>query len=203
MSGSHATDPGRVLPDRIAALRAHLQARARPSAAIEAGGNPPRRAAVLILLIGGDEALRTVVFERTLQVADHKGEICFPGGSIEPGDADTVAAALREAEEELGICAHDVAILGMLDDVRTRGSNFVITPVVGYMPVVPELKADKREVARVIILQLDDNFRSSRFKEMVTIRGAEREVDAYPVEGGRIWGASLRALELLLDAMKG
>lgn len=192
-----------MLPDRIAALRARLRARSRPTAELQAGDDPPRRAAVLVPLIGGDEELRTVVFERTLQVADHKGEICFPGGSIEPGDADPVAAALREAEEELGIRAQDVVVLGLLDDVRTRGSNFVITPVVGYMPAVPQLRADEREVARVIVVKLDDGFSSSRFKEMVTIRGAEREVDAYPVEGGRIWGATLRALELLLDAMKG
>jgi 8-oxo-dGTP pyrophosphatase MutT (NUDIX family) len=191
-----------VLPDRIAALRARLHAHAHP-VADEAGVSPPRRAAVLVPLIGGEDALRTVVFERSLRVADHKGEICFPGGSIEPGDANVVAAALREAEEELGIRTTDVEVLGLLDDVRTRGSNFVITPVVGYLPAVPEFKADDGEVARVIVVKLDDRFTSSRFKEMVVIRGAEREVDAYPIEGGRIWGATLRALELLLDAMKG
>jgi 8-oxo-dGTP pyrophosphatase MutT (NUDIX family) len=192
-----------MLPDGIAALRARLDAGTRSIAAVEAGGSPPRRAAVLVLLVGGDAELRTVVFERTLRVADHKGEICFPGGSIEPDDADPVAAALREADEELGIRAKDVVVLGLLDDVRTLGSNFIITPVVGYLPALPAIEADEREVARVIVVRLDDRFSSSRFKEMVVIRGAEREVDAYPIEGGRIWGATLRALELLLNAMKG
>jgi 8-oxo-dGTP pyrophosphatase MutT (NUDIX family) len=202
MSVSHATDAA-VLPDHIAALRDRLHARSRAIGAAEASGDPPRRAAILIPLIGGDGDLQTVVFERTLQVADHKGEICFPGGSIEQGDIDPVGAALREAEEELGIRASDVVVLGLLDDVRTMGSNFVITPVVGYMSTVPEIIADEREVARVVVIRLDARFKSSRFKEMVVIRGAAREVDAYPIEGGRIWGATLRALDLLLDAMKG
>ncbi len=194
-----------MLPARLSGLRSRLQGRRREAAdQPDVDGRPPRRAAILIPIVEEPNALRTIVFERTLAVADHKGEICFPGGSIEPDDEGPESAALREAAEELGIRASDVEILGLLDDVRTRGSNFVITPVVGLMRSMPALRADNREVARVFVVDLDQLCDAgARRKETVVIRGAPREVDVIPVDGGRIWGATLRALDMLFDAMKG
>src|ERR1700681_2186914 len=117
-SVSPATDR-HVRSGSLERLRAAIAARTRQALAIEPASDatsdrfaPARRAAVLVLIVGRDEPLQLVLFERPLEVAEHKGEICFPGGSIEAGDADAVSAALREASEELGIPPDDVEVLG-------------------------------------------------------------------------------------------
>ena len=191
--------------DRIASLRSRLHAVRREAfGGIDPTRPPARHAATLIPIVEDTAGLRTIVFERTHLVADHKGEICFPGGSIEPEDRDPAAAALRETNEELGVPAADVEILGMLEDVRTIGSNYVITPVVGLLRALPAFIADEREVARVMVISIDALCdAAARRRETIVIRGSERDVDTFPVAGGRIWGATLRTLDLLCAAMHG
>jgi 8-oxo-dGTP pyrophosphatase MutT (NUDIX family) len=164
------------------------------------GAGVARRAAVLVLIVGLDDPLQLVLFERSLEVADHKGEICFPGGSIEPGDADAVAAALREAREELGIPSDDVVVLGCLDDVHTVKSNYVITPVVGHLANMPLLIPDPVEVARPIVLAIDRvNAPDAWTMEPIDVGGAVREFEAHRVGDARIWGATARILRSFLD----
>ncbi len=161
---------------------------------------PARRAAVLVLLVGCQEPLQLVLFERSLEVADHKGEICFPGGSIEEGDSDVVSAALREAWEELGIPPGDVAVLGCLDDVHTVKSNYVITPVVGHLQAMPVLIPDPMEVARPIVLALDSVTAPDAWKmERIDVGGAVREFEAHRIGDARIWGATARILRAFID----
>ena len=92
------------------------------------------QAAVLIAFYGGTDALRLVFVEKTAYSREHAGQIAFPGGSVEPGDRDRVATALREAYEETGIEAATVVPLGELPSSATlisRGGHEV-TPVVGW-----------------------------------------------------------------------
>ncbi|MBV8082778.1 MAG: CoA pyrophosphatase [Candidatus Eremiobacteraeota bacterium] len=184
----------------IARLRELLQTRA-PNRLREAG---TRSAAVLVPLAGPDGELSLVCFERTHQVAEHKGEICFPGGSVEPQDADPVDAALREAHEELGLPRERVDVLGVLDDVHTTVSNYVITPVVGHLDALPALVPDPLEVARPVVVPLRDVMKpGAEGVEWRQWRGTRRQIYYYPVAGGRIWGATARILHNLLTVWSG
>ena len=188
-------------------LRAAIAARTRQVVAIEPASDatsdrfaPARRAAVLVLIVGRDELLQLVLFERTLEVAEHKGEICFPGGSIEAGDADAVSAALREASEELGIPPDDVEVLGCLDDVHTVKSNYVITPVVGHLETMPALIPAPAEVARPLVLSLDSVIAPDAWTmERIDVGGVLREFEAHRVGDARIWGATARILRSFLE----
>src|SRR5437879_12163370 len=137
--GSRSTDE--PASASIAALQLRLAARDRVQLR-EAG---VRRAAVLVPLVSADDGLSLLCFERTHDVLEHKGEICFPGGSIDPVESGPVEAALREANEELGIEPGDVDVLGLLDDVHTTVSNYAITPVVGYIPRPRDVVCDALE----------------------------------------------------------
>jgi 8-oxo-dGTP pyrophosphatase MutT (NUDIX family) len=163
-----------------------------------------RSAAVLVPLVGGEDELRLLCFERTHEVMEHKGEICFPGGSIEPSDADAVQAALREAHEELGVSPGLVDVLGTLDDVHTTVSNYVITPVVGHIGRMPQLVLDPLEVARPVIPSLDELRKpGAEGVEWRAWRGRKRQIYYYQVDGGRIWGATGRILHNLLALWSG
>jgi len=158
-----------------------------------------RRAAVLVPLVAAADGLEMLCFERTHEVLEHKGEICLPGGSIDPQDAGPVEAALREAHEELGIAAGDVDVLGLLDDVHTTVSNYVITPVVGYIAAPRAIVCDALEVARPINVPLSGLLsRGVESYELRTPDGTLRTIYAYHIGGDRIWGATARIIHSML-----
>ena len=162
-----------------------------------------RHAAVLVPLLGSRAAPHILFFERTHDVIDHKGEICFPGGSFEAYDDGPVAAALREANEELALVPQDVEILGLLDDVETHVSNYRITPVVGFIDGIPMLRPDPLEVARVIIARLDLLFEPGvESEEIREHRGEPRPMYAYCFDGNRVWGATARITHALLEMLR-
>jgi 8-oxo-dGTP pyrophosphatase MutT (NUDIX family) len=189
-------------------LREQLAARTRVAIPDELPGDSlardrsasSRRAAVLVPLVALDGAAQLVLFERSADVADHKSEICFPGGSIETSDADAIAAALRESWEELGIPPADVAVLGCLDDVHTARSNYVITPVVGHLTHLPTLIPDPVEVARPLVLSLDRLSAPGAWTvESIDVGGAVRDFEAHRIGDARIWGATAHILRSFLE----
>ena len=165
-----------------------------------------RRAGVLVPLILGAGGADLLFTRRTHHVETHKGQISFPGGTVDEGDADIVHTALREAEEELGIGANLIDIRGILDD-HAVPSGFIITPVVGILDALPLLTPNPQEVAEAFTVPFGffcnpTNGRS----ELREYRGGRREVWFYEHGEHIIWGATamiVRSLLLTLGVLKG
>jgi len=154
-----------------------------------------------------------VVFtKRQASLRDHAGEVSFPGGKFEPGEADPVQAALREATEELGIDLGRAEILGLLDDMFTI-TRYTVTPVVALLSPPPaRYTPDATEVAEVFevaLARLRDPSIFSVLGEVVR-DGRPRQILAYRPDGEDgplIWGATGRMvhefLALLDDPLSG
>jgi 8-oxo-dGTP pyrophosphatase MutT (NUDIX family) len=160
---------------------------------------PSTPAAVLIALLERScGRLDVVLTERAVHLKHHPGQVSFPGGRIERGDGGPIAAALREAYEEIGLSPMAVEVVGFLDAQLTV-SGYAVTPVVGlvnersFKPV-----PDPAEVAAIfappLAFFLDERNRATGLREY---RGSTFEVVEYHWEGRRIWGATARMLQKL------
>ena len=203
-----------VLADRLAVLPATLPAPAQTvipvlTGAATAGARPSfppqtassRPAAVLVLLFpdaSGDA--RVVLTERVTRDGYHSGEVSFPGGGAEPGDADPAVTALREAAEEVALdpVAAGVRVIGQLDRFWIPVSNYEVTPVVALAERRPDLAASPDEVAS-ILEPLVAAFLPDAPIEIVeqTIRGWPLRYGAYRIDGLMVWGATARVLSQL------
>jgi len=191
------------LPSPLPAGRADLtpvftDGRLRPRVAPTGTARP---AAVLVLLFAGDgDEARIVLTERPSYDGHHSGEVSFPGGKAEPGDADAEATALREAGEEIGLdpLAAGVRVIGRLDEVFILVSDFRITPVVAVAARVPVLRAEPIEVARILTPRVDA-FLPDADVEMVerVIRDWPIRYGGFRIEGLHVWGATARILAQL------
>ncbi|MPZ48761.1 MAG: NUDIX domain-containing protein [Dehalococcoidia bacterium] len=170
---------------------------ARP---IETAGHPT--AAVLCALyVSGDEVY-VVLTKRTDKVEKHKGEIAFPGGGCELDDADCIATALREAEEEIGLAPSDVRVIGRLDDIITI-TNYHVTVYVGLIEAdLPyEWRLQAREVAEVIEVPLSHLLEPGTLIEFEVQRNGETlRREGYRFGEHVIWGATGRMLCNFLEA---
>lgn len=146
-------------------------------------------AAVLVAVV--DRPDPTVILtERPETMRKHPGQISFPGGRIDPGDDGAVAAALREAEEEIGLPPEAVEVIGIADLYRTI-TGFEVTPVVGVIPPGLNLRPHPGEVAGMFEAPLRHLLEPSHQKmKTVEWRGRERSYYEIDYEGRRIWGAT-------------
>src|SRR5919109_4740893 len=154
----------------------------------EAAGVTP--AAVLIPVVAHAEGLTVLFTQRTTQLKSHAGQVSFPGGRAEPGDASAEFTALREAEEEIGLPAARVEILGRLPDYRTR-TGYRVTPVIGLVTPPLELKPDAREVEEVfevpLAFLLDPKNRQRHTRQF---QGTTVGYYVFEYQGRVIWGAT-------------
>lgn len=160
---------------------------------------PPglRSAGVLVPLRMSGGEVRVVLARRTERVPHHKGQVCFPGGSRDPGDRDLLATALRESEEELGIRPADVALLGTMPPVPTV-TGFFIQPFVARIPEGARFLLNEFEVAEAFEAPLAIFSDFSRYRSAeTTFLGKPYHV--YFLDYGRytIWGATARILHQL------
>lgn len=201
------------LAARLAVLPATLPAPAEalmPTFTGPAGERPPaipldrpavRPAAVLVLLFpdAAGEA-RVVLTERVTRDGHHSGEVSFPGGRAEPGDADLAATALREAAEEVALdaAAAGVDVIGELERFWIPISNYEVTPILALAERRPDLVASPDEVARIVQPRMADFLPNAPFEIVErTVRGWPLRYGAYQVDGLSVWGATARILSQL------
>src|SRR5207247_669760 len=118
------------------------------------GNSPTRPAAVLVALFADDDGeARVILTQRPHEMSEHRGEVAFPGGKVDPVlDASHRQAALREAHEEIGIEPASVEVVAELDAIHTYATDYAVSPFVGILPGRPALRPDPREVARAFDL---------------------------------------------------
>lgn len=165
-----------------------------------------RRAGVLVLLYpaGVGQSARLphdlclVLTRRTDSVDNHRGQISFPGGSMDPGE-DAVMTALREAQEELGVDPFCVEVLGQLSPLYIPPSGFCIYPVVAFAAERPAFAPSPHEVAEVLEVPFSHLLNpATRCEETWPIRGENMCVPFYTVGPHKVWGATAMVLCELL-----
>jgi 8-oxo-dGTP pyrophosphatase MutT (NUDIX family) len=158
---------------------------------------PLRMAAVLIPLVMHESGPTVLLTQRTAHLHDHGGQISFPGGGIERHDESAVAAALRETEEEVGLRAASVEVLGSLPHYATA-TGYVVTPVVGLVAPGFALEIDTFEVEAVFEPPLAFLMNPAHHeRRLIDFDGMRRTFYAMPYEAGRryfIWGATAAML---------
>ncbi|PWG02195.1 CoA pyrophosphatase [Sphingosinicella humi] len=146
-------------------------------------------AAVLMPVVDRPEPT-VILTVRATTMKRHPGEIAFPGGRIDPGDRDAVAAALREAAEEIALPPGGVEVVGTTDRYRTI-TGYEVTPVVGIVPPDLDLTPQPGEVAAIFEAPLDYLLRPEhQLVRTVLWRGRERSYFEIMWEDRRIWGAT-------------
>jgi 8-oxo-dGTP pyrophosphatase MutT (NUDIX family) len=192
LSAQHAHGGGNtqllanVVGDVSAQLRAVLE-------------QPQHRAAVLLALIEREGSLHVLLTERAEHLTHHPGQVSFPGGRVEATDDGPVAAALREAWEEVALPPAAVTVVGCLAQHAT-GTGFNVTPVVGFVAEPFQPKADAAEVSSVFEVPL--GFVCDEANVRVEYRerfGSRFRVYEFDYAGYRIWGATASILITLRD----
>ena len=169
---------------------------ARPAVAIDAPQY--RRACVLIPLVRTNGDWSILFSRRSPNLAAHSGQIAFPGGAVEEGEA-LEAAATREAEEEVGIPQSSVALIGRLDDLITN-SGFLVAPFVGVIDQRIEYVLQESEVEEVFEVPVDALLQPSQPDvRYVAFRQRQYPAYFYRYERYEIWGLTGRILKAFLD----
>lgn len=169
---------------------------------VELVGNAPRRDAAVLLAVRDVSEPRVVFTLRRDDLAHHAGQVSFPGGGVEAGDAGAVATALRESREEIALDPKAAEPLGYLDRLETI-SGFCVTPVVARLAADAVLTPQPGEVAQVFEMPLGflldpGNLRQFEYRS----RGEPRKVYEYLGIEPRIWGATAAMLVNLMQRMK-
>ena len=163
----------------------------------------PVAAAVLVPVVNQPGGPTLLFTQRTSHLHDHAGQISFPGGKVDDGDADRVATALREAEEETGIDRSRVQVIGRLPDFDIQ-TGFRVTPVVGWVEPPFELTPDPFEVAEIFEVPLEffldpENHRRHRDE----LNGRVRHYFSMAYGERNIWGATAGILHSLYRILTG
>jgi 8-oxo-dGTP pyrophosphatase MutT (NUDIX family) len=164
-------------------------------------GRRLRPAGVLAALLPEPQGFSLLLTKRSSRLKHHPGQIAFPGGKQDEGDADSTAAALREAQEEIGLPPEHVDLLGTLPAHETV-TGFMVTPVVGVVRAPFEIRPEPGEVAEVFTVPLVHVLDARNFVvEGRRWRGTRRQYFAVPYGPYYIWGATARMLRSWTDLM--
>lgn len=183
------------LPGQVAQLKMSSLPRLRELIAFS-NHDEARQSSVLLLLYPVGKEIRFILTLRHNYHGVHGGQISLPGGKKEDDDDDLIYTALREAREEIGIEVSRVQILGILTEMYIPPSNFLVTPVVGYLFKAPLFNPDPMEVARIIEVSTQELLDGSNIvqTEVRIYDGNTLTVPAFRIRNNVIWGATAMIL---------
>lgn len=167
---------------------------------------PPRESAVLALLYPKPEALHVLLMVRPTYDGVHSGQVSFPGGKREPGDASLGHTALREFAEETGAATDTVQLLGALSPVYIPPSRMLVTPFVGFAERMDPWRPDPREVARLLEVPLELLLRDDilkRREQFIQLMGRSVEIPYFDLHGEVVWGATAMMIAELRELLHG
>lgn len=170
---------------------------------IRVKGTDYTQASVLLPLFIKDGQYWILFTRRTDTVEYHKGEVSFPGGTVDEDDNSLEGTAKRETFEEIGIREEDIEVLGQLDDMPTVMSRFIIHPFVGMVPFPYVFRINKREVESLIEVPLRFFLDPSQPQPFsINYKRDVFETPAFIYKGVVIWGATERILENFIDLIR-
>jgi 8-oxo-dGTP pyrophosphatase MutT (NUDIX family) len=191
-----------ALPGSVAHQKMAASTRSSANFRTVANGKS-RQSAVLLLLYPYQGTLHLPVILRPAYDGVHGGQVALPGGGQEKFDRNLIQTALREAQEEIGIKASDVQVLGQLSPLYVSASNYVVQPVVGCLNYRPDFFPDAREVAEIIELSLsllsDKGIVGT--KELL-IRDVPIQAPFYGIDTHIVWGATAMMLSEFLTLLE-
>lgn len=204
--------PWRDWPDprqriTVADVRAALTARGEPPDSnttevplIALPGASRRPAAVLCAVFDEDGQAQVVLTRRSSRLRSHTHQVSFPGGRLDPGE-EPEHAALREAQEEVGLDPEQVELIGRLTKMRTVVNPAPITPYVGVLAGRPELRPNPAEVERAFTVPLIELAEPEVFREEIWRfpDGQDRSMYFFELIGDTVWGATARMLYELIE----
>ena len=180
----------------VAGLRARLKRNTPPAFTVYGDDRlehdlpNDKPAAVLVPIVSRPDQLTVLFTQRTTHLKAHAGQVSFPGGRAEPGDASPEFTALREAQEEIGVDPSRVEVLARLPDYHTR-TGYIVAPIIGLLTPPLELVPDPREVADVfevpLAFLLDP---ANHHRQTRVLQGRSVGYYEMPYQGRHIWGAT-------------
>jgi 8-oxo-dGTP pyrophosphatase MutT (NUDIX family) len=171
---------------------------------LEEMGNIARKSAVLILFYPKNDETHIAMIKRATDNTVHSDQISFPGGKVEKSDTSLIYTALREAEEEIGIMADSVNIVGNLTKLHIPPSNFDVYPFIGITNNTP-LFSTNYEVQKILEVDLKTllNPATCTYKKIQHRTGNDFVVPCYYIQDEVVWGATAMIISELLEIVNG
>ncbi len=189
------------LQQPLPGVEAHEPLRATPTGLIKPKFDhslPPKPGSVMILLYPDGGQVKFPLTKRHEYLGAHGGQVSLPGGKAEPGET-AIETALRETEEEIGVKAQQIKVIGELSQFFVMPSNFMVIPVVGFVEQRPVYQAQQSEVVRIIEGDISDLIRPDaiRTKEILAAKMYPMLAPHFEIEGEVVWGATAMMLNEL------